>query len=228
MKFFALCARSHSLSWAKLALLCTAAWQCFACDSSGASAAARPASTVKPHPAFAVPKTAEMRPDPEPAAVRADVTPHAKPRDKKDWQANCRIQKGCLPEPQTIPTCDAHVAQRPWVDLVTEGDALLGKEVAVSGTIGLSLLKKTGSGVCAKGACCHTLEMQIVLVGEPTGSLPLHGLGCSGDDSALCCSVPAEGQSVVARGRLQKVATGASKWQLDDPTLCLIDNTPQH
>jgi len=175
-----------------------------------------------------MPKTAEMLPDPEPAAVRADVTPPAKPRAKQDWQANCRIQKKCLPEPQAIPACDANVPQRPWVDVVSEGEALLGKEVAVSGTIGLSLLKKTGSGACPPGACCHTLEMQIVLVGEPAGSLPLNGLVCSGDDSALCCSVPAEGESVVARGRLQKGAPGVSKWRLNDPQLCLIDNTPRH
>ena len=219
----------RATSWTKLVTL-GAAWALsLACESKGASDAPRPVASVKTHPAFTVPKTPEMQPDPEPSALRVDAKPPApKPRDKKDWQANCRIQKGCTTAPQELPVCDPQVPQRPWVDVVTEGDVLVGKEVVVSGTLGLSLLKKTGSGACQPGACCHTLDMQIVLVGEPTGSLPLRGLNCSGDDSLLCCSVRADGQAVVARGRLQKLAAGVSKWQLNDPTLCLIDNTPRH
>jgi len=214
-----------------LACLGAASALCFACESNGAPAQPKPAASVKTHPAFSVPKSAEMLPDPDPPALRAEHRAPAKPsksRDKKDWQANCKIQRACAPEPKDIPTCDAHVSQRPWIDVVTEGDAIIGKEVEVSGTLGLSLIKKTGTGECAPGACCHSLEMQIVLVGEPTGSLPLHGLTCSGDDSTLCCSVPADGQAVVARGRLRKLSAGVSKWQLEEPTLCLIDNTPNH
>jgi hypothetical protein len=180
------------------------------------------------HPAFTVPKTLEMLPEPEPSARHADAKPPLPKRDKKDWQASCKIQKGCEPGPQELPICEAEVPQRPWVDVVTEGDVLVGKEVVVSGTLGLSLIKKTGSGTCAPGVCCHTLDMQIVLIGEPTGSLPLRGLTCSGDDSTLCCKVPADGQAVVARGLLRKAPAGVSKWQLDKPTLCLIDNTPKH
>ena len=178
-----------------------------------------------------MPKTPEMLPDVDSPALRA-VSPApvkpAKSRDKKDWQANCKIQRPCVPETKNIPSCDAQVTQRPWVDVVSEGNAVLGKEVEVSGTLGLSLIKKTGSGECAPGACCHTLDMQLVLVGEPSGSLPLRGLTCSGDDSTLCCSVPADGQAVIARGKLQKVGTAANQWQLNDPTLCVIDNSARH
>jgi len=202
---------------------------CLSCESSRASEAPRPASSVKPHPAFDVPKTPDMLTVAETSLARIDHAPRPKPRAKQDWQADCMIQQACTPEPKPIPTCDARVPQRPWVDVVTQSDVFLGKEVEVSGTLGLSLIKKTGSGVCAPGACCHELRMQIVLVGEPTGSLPLRGLTCSGDDSLLCCSVPTEGQAVVARGRLQKAPAGSgSKWQLLDPTLCLIDDTPRH
>lgn len=204
---------------------------CFACEPSSSSAPPRPATSVKAHPAFSVPKTPEMLPDPDPPALRAENTQPPKPaksRDKKDWQASCKIQQPCAPETKSIPSCDAQVSLRPWVDVVSEGNAVVGKEVEVSGTLGLSLLKKTGSGECAPGACCHTLEMQIVLVGEPSGSLPLRGLTCSGDDSTLCCSVPAEGQAVVARGRLHQVAAGLSKWQLDDPKLCVVDHSARH
>jgi len=227
MKFPALFGPLRSPSSARLASLSTACVLCFGCESSGAADAPRPVATVKAHPAFTVPKTAEMRADIEPSAVRLN-TPPPKPRDKKDWQANCLIQRPCTQETKQLPTCDAQAAQRPWVDVVTEGNVLVGKEVEVSGTLGLSLIKKTGSGTCAPGACCHRLEMQIVLVGEPTGSLPLRGLTCSGDDSVLCCSVPAEGQAVVAKGRLQKAAAGGNQWQLSEPTLCLIDNSPKH
>src|SRR6185369_2431912 len=231
MKLPALCAAARSPGWATLANLCAAHALCLGCESNGPSAAARPAASIKAHPAFSVPKTAEMLPDVDSPALRANAPPPAKPAKsggKKDWQANCKIQRPCVPETKNLPTCDAQVAQRPWVDVVSEGDAVLGKEVELSGTLGLSLIKKTGSGECAPGACCHTLDMQLVLVGEPTGSLALRGLTCSGDDSTLCCSVPADGQAVVARGRLRKLGVGASKWQLDDPTLCVIDNSPRH
>jgi len=231
MKLLALCAAARWPGWTTLASLSAAYALCLGCDSNGASAAARPVASVKAHPAFSVPKTAEMLPDVDSPALRVKDPLPAKPaksRDKKDWQANCKIQRPCVPETKNLPSCEAHVAQRPWVDVVSEGEAVLGKEVEVSGTLGLSLIKKTGSGACAPGACCHTLDMQLVLVGEPNGSLPLRGLTCSGDDSTLCCSVPADGQAVVARGRLRKLDAGASKWQLDDPTLCLIDNSPNH
>jgi len=229
MKLSALFALLHSPRWAKAVSVGTIGVLCFGCESSAASKEPRPAASVKAHPTFAMPKTPDMLPAPEPSTGRIDDAPRPKPRDKKDWQANCMIQRACVPETKPLPTCDAQVPQRPWVDVVSEGDALLGKEVEVSGTLGLSLIKKTGSGACTPGACCHKLEMQIVLVGEPAGSLPLRGLTCSGDDSTLCCSVPADGQAVVAHGRLQKAAAGGvSKWQLSDPTLCVVDNTPRH
>jgi len=231
MKSPARSAAARSLGLREVALLGAIYALCCACDSGTRSEAPRPASSVKVHPAFPMPKTPEMLPEPEPHALQLEKAAPSQPqksRDKKDWQPNCKIQRPCSPETKQLPTCDAQTAQRPWVDAVTEGDALIGKEVSVSGTVGLSLIKKTGSGSCAPGACCHTLEMQLVLVGEPTGSLPLRGLTCSGDDSTLCCSVPAEGQSVIARGRLQKLNLGVSKWQLNDPTLCVVDSTPRH
>ncbi|HET7542592.1 MAG TPA: hypothetical protein VFK05_22130 [Polyangiaceae bacterium] len=231
MKSLARSVAARSLDFCELALLGAVYLLCSACESSSRADPPRPSATAEVHPPFPLPKTPEMLAEPVPNAVllaKAAPGQPQKSRDKKDWQANCKIQQPCSPEPRELPTCDAQAVQRPWVDAVTEGDALIGKEVSVSGTVGLSLIKKTGSGTCAPGACCHTLEMQIVLVGEPTGSLPLHGLTCSGDDSTLCCSVPAEGQSVIARGRLQKLTSGVSKWQLNDPTLCVIDNTPRH
>jgi len=226
MKLLAALARARSRRWAAFACLSAAPLLCLGCESAGATDAARPTSKVKVHPEFPVPKTPEMAADPEPSVRRVDDVPKPKPREKKDWQANCMIQRAC--ETGAIPTCDPQVPQRPWVDVVTQGEALVGKEVFVSGTLGLSLRKKTGSGTCTPGVCCHTLDMQIVLVGEPAGSLPLRGLTCAGDDSALCCSVPAEGQAVVARGHLQKGPASGSKWQLSEPSLCLIDNTPRH
>jgi len=226
MKLPALFAPLRTPRWGRLASLSALCALSFGCESTGASDAPKRPAKVKEHPAFPTPKSPEMLPEPAPAALPVKAP---KPlRDKKDWQASCMIQRACTPEPKEIPTCDANVPQRPWVDVVSEGDALLGKEVSASGTLGLSLIKKTGSGTCAPGACCHTLEMQIVLIGEPNGSLPLRGLTCSGDDSALCCSVPTEGQAVVATGRLQKAAAGGGKWQLNDASLCLIDNTPRH
>jgi len=203
---------------------------CFGCESSsGASVAPRPAASVKAHPAFSVPKTAEMLADSDSAAVPPQQPMPSKPgksRDKKDWAQNCKIQRPCAPQAKELPTCDAQQTERPWIDVVTEGDAVVGKEVEVSGTLGLTLLKKSGPAECAAGACCHALDMQIVLVGEPTGSLPLRGLTCSGDDSILCCSVPTEGQSVLARGRLRRLS--ANQWQLDDPSLCVVDHTRRH
>ena len=221
---FSLFGASRSVQLASLAV---AGGLGLGCESTDASDNPRPVATAKPHPAFPTPNTQEMRSDPEPSQVRADPPPPPKPRDKKDWDASCMIQRACSPEPKEIPFCDANAPQKPWSEAAAEGDALLGKAIAVSGTLGLSLTNKTGAGKCAPGVCCHKLDMQIVLVSEPGGSLPLRGLTCSGDDSTLCCRVPAEGQAVIATGKLEK-AGGASKWQLAGAKLCLIDTTPRH
>jgi len=226
MTYPALFALPRAPRWARFTGLGAACLLSLGCESHGASEPARP--KVKEHPAFAIPKTPEMMAEPAPSERRVAEAPTPPPRDKKDWAANCKIQKGCSPEPKILPACDADLMQRPWVDVVSQADVFLGKEVAASGTIGLSLIKKTGAGACKPGTCCHTLEMQIVLVGEPAGSLPLIGLTCSGDDSTMCCAVPADGQAVVARGTLKKAPGGPGKWQLEKPDLCLIDNSPKH
>jgi hypothetical protein len=54
--------------------------------------------------------------------------------------------------------------------------------------------------------------------GEPPLSL-LDGYECSGDESRLCCDLPAFGQTVVARGMLWR----HNGWRLQDLTICEVD-----
>jgi hypothetical protein len=55
----------------------------------------------------------------------------------------------------------------------------------------------------------------------PVVDLELAGLGCAGDESRLCCNVQAEGQLVVANGRLRRSEV-TKTWQLVDADLCVM------
>lgn len=99
--------------------------------------------------------------------------------------------------------------------------------IDVSGPLGLApAAPSANSGPCARGVCCHTLRLRLALDGTPL-SLPLQGFGCSGDDSKLCCAVPAEGQTVIAHGRLVKTKLSSGPpWQLEGVSLCVPESAP--
>lgn len=69
---------------------------------------------------------------------------------------------------------------------------------------------------CGKGQCCNGTRANLVLAGPPY-DLELHGLGCGGDESRLCCELNALGEEVIATGTMS-YSSGALR--LGSPELC--------
>ena len=180
---------------------------------------------VDPHEGQAQPSMASGMSD---GARRADEAPSATPpAPPPNWNARCLAKRGCARKVGTIAECDPAKKVAEWSELAPDADKWLGKVIEVSGVLGL-----TGSNVatkpCEPGECCHHLRFDMALDSAPY-SVFLPGLTCVGDDSKLCCSVPAESQTVIARGTLQR-ATGAGilKYQLGSVSLCTPAVAPGH
>jgi hypothetical protein len=149
----------------------------------------------------------------------------AAPPPPKNWKPSCLVHRGCPTKEQALPTCEKGKLAPRWSELQFQAEALVGKTVDVTGVLGVAPTPSTGnlSQKCAPDSCCHSFRMAMTLDGEPT-SLPLVGMSCAGDDSKLCCSVPANAQTTIAHGRLVKAkGTGAAKWQLEGATLCEVE-----
>ncbi|MET0792707.1 MAG: hypothetical protein ABW061_14395 [Polyangiaceae bacterium] len=194
-----------------------------ACETSSAPAPA-PTRSAWVHPEFPVRPSPEMIAQSnigmEAEARRAAAV--AEPPPPKNWNASCLMHRACPFKEQAVPTCETGKGAARWSELQLQADSLLGKTVDVKGGLGLAPIQGTSNQTtkCAADSCCHALRMAITIDGDPI-ALPLVGLSCAGDDSKLCCSVPANGQTVIAHGRLAKApGKGLSKWQLEDVTLC--------
>jgi hypothetical protein len=121
---------------------------------------------------------------------------------------------------------------RDWSDLLASAETLWGQEVQVRGLLGVGTRTFGWNNACVREgfrACCNDEGARIVL-GGATETLGLPDLSCSGDESLLCCDVPAYGQVVVATGRLTKAAPERSppdpRWILEDARLCAGPASP--
>ena len=59
-----------------------------------------------------------------------------------------------------------------------------------------------------------------MVIGGTADVLRLEKLDCAGDDSRLCCDLPALGQPVIATGVLARSRTG--DYSLASPTVCAV------
>jgi hypothetical protein len=64
-----------------------------------------------------------------------------------------------------------------------------------------------------------------VFVGDVPNGARLDDVVCGGDESRLCCNVPAFGQKVVATGKIEAetepdLVLRGSRWALTDVSLC--------
>jgi hypothetical protein len=98
-----------------------------------------------------------------------------------------------------------------------------GERVSVRGALGLAL-----GGIsfvaCRKDTCCNGRNLEVFVGGLPNG-VRLEGLLCGGDESRVCCPVPAFGQTVVATGKIVDEHEGSvtergGRWALAEATLC--------
>jgi hypothetical protein len=196
-----------------------------ACESTAAEEA-----KVKQEASHIHPEVPQRLPPEPPADLvrRAELAASASaaPPAKKDWSPRCLASRGCPTKTAAIPSCVPGTKVPGWSETFNDANKLVGKTIEVSGSLGLTGSNPVGKA-CAPNECCHTLRFGMLLESAPEALL-LPGLSCTGDDSELCCSVPAESQKVVARGTLQH-ATGAGivKWQLGSASLCTPMSTPQ-
>jgi len=146
--------------------------------------------------------------------------------DRESWEPrdDCVSRRGCTLAPSKIPSCPGHVRARPWSEVLCTSRS--GQVVQVRGVLGVSGVFSTMMG-CEPGSCCNQTSASVVLVGGHE-ILMLSGLYCLGDDSRVCCTAPAYGQTVIATGRLDRVTTGlaAGHWLLVEPTLCQPTKPP--
>jgi hypothetical protein len=148
------------------------------------------------------------------------------------WIPSCGINRSCTTPAANLPPCDADGGSaESWSQLQARADTLIGKSIRVAGPLILGERSRNRgskpipshnlvarSTRCEPGECCRHDPWRAAIDGGER-ILELESLECAGDDSRLCCNVPAFGQEVSASGILrQHNGTG---WLLSSPQLCI-------
>lgn len=199
--------------------------QANACGLAGTSAVCWGAGYSAPgNPGALVPVDLDR-----PSATRAAVLDQPPPNGSS-WEASCNVHFGCDQPSMPLPACPAPADAESWSDLAARATGLEGKNVRVRGPLALGPIRRgppfrpilsNGLGPltaeCAPGRCCARTSRPVVIGGGPE-KLALAGKDCEGDDSRVCCGVPALGQEVIVRGVLRGNMGGG--WQLVSSDLC--------
>lgn len=130
------------------------------------------------------------------------------------WPSHCRAHQDC-PLFAALPRCSADLHVMEAGELGASPPTRVGERLAVRGEL------VVGDGPGNLGLCtrrCCWGYMTPVFVGRPPRAILLADVQCKGDESRVCCDVPAFGQSVVAVGVLQEARFDATpygvKWAL--------------
>jgi hypothetical protein len=141
----------------------------------------------------------------------------------KHWGNSCLTQHACAPF-KVLSQCDARLS--PLDSLPNSPVDHQGQIVALRGSLTLAPVITTARACRPKphdpaALCCNQIGTAAVVQCGNTPVL-LDRLGCSGDESRLCCDTPAFGQPVVALGKLVRIPVGPGgiEWQLEGPKLC--------
>jgi hypothetical protein len=172
------------------------------------------------HPVIAAAKPDKLDEAEEEAAaalaVRASLPA---PVPSVPWNKACQVNRKCAQEPAVIPTCQPGLIAEEWGQLEYEAAQRLGQQVSTQGAVSVTPAVPMGTQKCAPGECCHKLAMNLVVDGRPD-AVALAGQTCSGDDSALCCTLTA-GLTVIATGKVEKAPPASGlKYQLSGATFC--------
>lgn len=176
------------------------------------------------------------KPAPPPSATTAPVVPmtveFARPMkgaavvdylDPRTSGRNCQVHRACEPFAPLKP-CAAGLEPIEASAFGAFVPRALGERVSVRGPLGLSL-SHSGFVACNQQFRCCSPTTIDVFVGRVPDGVRLEGLRCNGDESRLCCPVPAFGQVVVATGRIvnetsRSVLAHGGRFMLADPILC--------
>jgi hypothetical protein len=134
------------------------------------------------------------------------------------WQAECRVHRAC-PRTQALPSCSEPLVA---LDSIAANE-LGGRPVILRGELSLGLGFETLVACSSKQharPCCNGASRPAILTVSGT-ALELSGLGCGGDESRVCCNVPAFGQRVVASGYLGYAGDHEPQWRVRDASLCV-------
>jgi hypothetical protein len=151
------------------------------------------------------------------AAIAADSS------KEEDWGPGCAIHGRCRLGSPTWPYCPPCVEARSWSDVAAHAAELVGQRIRVRGPLGLEATRVTTLLECEsddpRRPCCNGVSTRVVL-GGGDGAIQVGPYGCAGDESRLCCSAPALGESVVVTGRLGP-GSGTAKLGLFEVEACV-------
>jgi hypothetical protein len=156
-------------------------------------------------------------------------------RDSRDAQTSarrCRVHSPCKPF-VPLGQCPKDIRPIDASELAAFVPAALGERLSVRGRLGIGPGIST-NGKCRQDAgdlknCCNAKSLRVFVGGIPDGAR-LEGMTCGGDESRVCCEVPAFGQVVVATGKVMKetesmIVSRGGRWSLSDVTLCSEEPT---
>lgn len=160
-------------------------------------------------------------------ATHAGAAAYVQDKGAGAWGVECLSRRSCpaLPKLVTCPSVPQPI-EAPMLGDTPPGP--IGEIVAVRGPLGLAVMTSTMAAcrsLDTRRPCCNHLSIA-AFVGQPPGAAHLVGLGCGGDESRLCCKVPAFGQTVVAIGKLARdedyldARSAGVRWSLVDAHLC--------
>ena len=183
------------------------------------SASASPSNPAPPPSATTAPlgpMTMEFARPMKGAAVVDHLDPRASGR-------NCQVHRACKPFAPLKP-CVAGIEPVDASALGTFVPRAVGERVSVRGPLGLTLSQSAFVACNQQFRCCSPTQIEVFVGGVPDG-VRLEGLRCNGDESRLCCPMPAFGEVVVATGRIVNETSGTvlahgGRFMLADPILC--------
>ena len=142
----------------------------------------------------------------------------APPPAAGEWPKQCLVHRACLSAAQPLPSCTGRADVPAWAELRPRAAALAGTRISVRGPLAVVRFSDRPCG----SPCCREDASGAIVVGvtdvDADGVLALAGDGCRGDDSRLCCPLPAYGQLVRVEGTL--VRSGARHYRLQSPQIC--------
>jgi hypothetical protein len=146
------------------------------------------------------------------------------------WDAECRIERPCTRDWAKPPRCEDPFGAVPWASLAPRAAAQRGQLVSVAGNFVVGPVGRR-MAACGRGLfwvdppnaptlCCNGAWAPLGLVSDGF-ALQLEHMECEGDESRLCCTAPATGQTIIASGTLDwDDDITPPGWLLRDPKLC--------